>query len=281
MSLLFLITYAVVLAIIFIAGLTLLGSMRTKGSLHRALNMTLFLVRVPREANPPAGGGAQKTEKDLISIGEQLLSGFSNMHSKGWNKFLYGEPYLSLEMAVHHIGEETHFYIAVPKSNDDIIEKQIYGYYPTADVSRVKDYSIFNPEGANAGAYLKYTTDAMLPLKTYQKLESDPMGGVLTAMSKLQAEGEGAAMQLLIRPSHAGNLKSLATKVAREMQLGSQFKEALQKARYPVKHKPGEADQTQSRTVTPADEEVIKAITAKTVTRIPLIMSLQINGTLR
>lgn len=264
MSLLYLITLSVVMAIIFIAGLTLLGSMRTKGSLHRALNMTLFLVRVPREANPQAGGGAPKTEKDLISIGEQLLSGFSNIHSKGWNKFLYGEPYLSLEMAVHHIGEETHFYIAVPKSNDDIIEKQIYGYYPTADVSRVKDYSIFNPEGANAGAYLKYTANPVLPFKTYQKLESDPIGGVLTAMSKLQAEGEGAALQLLIRPSHAENIKSLAVKVAREMQLGSQFKEALQKARYPVKPKPGEADQTQSRTVTPADEEVIKAITAKT-----------------
>ena len=265
MSLLFLITYAVILAIIFIAGLTLIGSLRTKGNLHRALNMTLFLVRVPREAVSPAGGGATKTEKDLISVGEQLLSGFSNIHSKGWNKFLYGEPYVSLEMAVHHIGEETHFYIAVPKSNEDIIEKQIYGYYPAAEVSKVKDYNIFNPEGANAGAYLKYTVDPILPLRTYQKLESDPIGGVLTAMSKLQAEGEGAAMQLLIRPSHAGKLKSLAVKVAREMQVGYQFKEALQRARYPVKQKPGQTpEQIQSRTATPADEEVIKAITAKT-----------------
>ena len=263
----FLITYAVILAIIFIAGLTLIGSLRTKGSLHRALNMTLFLVRVPRESNSPVGGGgsAPKTEKELISIGEQLLSGFSNIHSKGWNKFLYGEPYLSLEMAVHHIGEETHFYIAVPKNNDDIIEKQIYGYYPTADISRVKDYNIFNPEGANAGAYLSYIADSVLPIKTYQKLETDPIGGVLTAMSKLQAEGEGAAMQLLIRPSHAGNLKSLAAKVAREMQLGYQFKEALQRARHPIKPKPGQTPEpAQQRTVTPADEEVIKAITAKT-----------------
>ncbi|KKS24677.1 MAG: hypothetical protein UU83_C0021G0001, partial [Candidatus Jorgensenbacteria bacterium GW2011_GWF2_41_8] len=255
------------MAIIFIAGLTLIGSLRTKGSLHRALNMTLFLVRVPRESNSPVGGGgsAPKTEKELISIGEQLLSGFSNIHSKGWNKFLYGEPYLSLEMAVHHIGEETHFYIAVPKNNDDIIEKQIYGYYPTADISRVKDYNIFNPEGANAGAYLSYIADSVLPIKTYQKLETDPIGGVLTAMSKLQAEGEGAAMQLLIRPSHAGNLKSLAAKVAREMQLGYQFKEALQRARHPIKPKPGQTPEpAQQRTVTPADEEVIKAITAKT-----------------
>src|SRR3989338_8152126 len=133
--------------------------------------MTLFLVRVPREA--PREGSAAKSEKKLISVGEQLLSSFANLHSKGWNKFLYGEPYLSLEIAVHHIGEETHFYIAVPKNSEDIIEKQIYAYYPSADVSKTKDYNIFNPEGKHAAVYMKYDKHPILPFRTYQKLESD------------------------------------------------------------------------------------------------------------
>jgi hypothetical protein len=229
--------------------------------------MTLFLVRVPRESGQPAGG-AQKSEKELISIGEQMLSGFSNIHAKGWNKFLYGEPYLALEIAVHHIGEETHFYIAAPKSSEDIIEKQIFSYYPTADVSRVKDYNIFNPQGANVGAYLSYTNYPILPFKTYQKLESDPLGGILTAMSRLQDEGEGAALQLLIRPSHAEKQKSFAAKVAREMQSGYQFKEALSRAQHPPKPKPppapGQAPEPERpKVVTPADEEIIRAIAAK------------------
>jgi len=68
--------------------------------------MSLFLIRVPRDL-PAAGSGQQRQDKELISVGEQLLAGFSNIHSKGWNKFIYGEPYVALEMAVHHIGEET------------------------------------------------------------------------------------------------------------------------------------------------------------------------------
>ncbi len=257
-----------VLIVIAMAALVLIGGMKTRGQVERALNMTLFLIRVPREAvNPTAGGNVSRSEKELISISEQLLAGFSNIHSRGWNKFIYGEPYVSLEMAIHHIGEETHFYIAVPKSNEDIIEKQIYGLFPTAEVSKTKDYNIFNPQGATAGVYLTYSADPILPIRTYQKLETDPMGGILTSMSKLQAEGEGAAMQVLIRPSHAASLKSRAEKVAREMQSGYQFKEALQRAiRLPKPktqdpNKPLEPEK--SRVITPSDEEIIKAISGK------------------
>ena len=268
MNLILLLVSFAVLVIIFIAALVLVGGLRTKGQMQRALNMTLFLIRVPRESGQSAGGGAQKSEKELISVCEQMFSGFSNLHSKGWNRFLYGEPYLALEIAVHHIGEETHFYVAVPKSSEDIIEKQIFGYYPTADVSRTKDYNIFNPQGASAGTYLSYATNPILPLKTYQKLESDPLGGILTSMSRLQGEGEGAVLQLLIRPSHAEGQKSLATKVAREMQSGYQFKEALSRAQHPPKPKPppapGQAPEPEKpKVITPADEEVIKAVTTK------------------
>jgi len=256
-----------VLIIIGIAGFIVVDGIRTKGQVQRALNMALFLIRVPRDIPQQGSGNPPKPEKELISIGEQMLSGFTNIHSKGWNRLLYGEPYLALELAVHHVGEETHLYLAAPKQMEDIIEKQIYGYYPTAEISRAKDYSIFNPEGATAGTYFNYTQSPILPIKTYQKLESDPLGAILTAMSKLEAEGEGASMQLLIRPAHAEDTKKLAMKVAREMQTGYQFKEAYKRAKHPPKpkkpdpNKPPEPEKP--RVVTPAEDEVIKAITAK------------------
>ncbi len=235
--------------------------------MQRALNTTLFLVKVPREALIQAGGGQAKSEKELISIAEQMMAGFSNLHSKGWNKFLYGEPYVVLEIAVHHVGEETHFYISVPKSSEDIIEKQLYGLYPQAEIAKVPDYNIFNPQGAVAGSYLSYSENPILPFKTYQNMQTDPIGGVLTAMSKLEAESEGAALQILIRPTHATGQKSLAEKVAREMQSGHQFKEAFKRVKSPPS--PPKIDPNNPaapeppRVVTPADEEVIKAITAK------------------
>ena len=114
----------IVAGIIFIAALVLSGSFRTKGHIARALNMSLFLITIPRET--PEAYGAQKTEKDVISVMEQLYSSFSNIHSKGWNKFIYGEPYISLEMAVHHVGEEIFLYIAVPKAYEQIFEKQVH-----------------------------------------------------------------------------------------------------------------------------------------------------------
>lgn len=261
----YLIVFGVALAIVFVAGLVVLGGMKTKGRMQRALNMSLFLVRLPRE--PINKEGTQKSEKEKLVLAEQMISALGNLHSKGWNKFLYGEPYVALEMAVHHIGEETHFYVAVPKGQEDIIEKQLYGYFPSAEISRAPDYNIFNPQGAAAGTYLTYTQNSILPLKTFQKFESDPLSGILTAMSQLEAEGEGAAAQFLIRPTHHSEKKSLATKVAREMQSGYPFKEALSRAQHPPQpkkqdpNKPPEPERV--RVVTPVEDEIIKALAAK------------------
>src|SRR3989338_9207837 len=104
---------------------------------------------------------------------------------------MYGEPYISLEMAVHHIGEEIHFYVAVPKSYEQIFEKQLHGVFPKAELERVKDYNIFNPNGVSAGAFLKTKENQILPIKTYQRLEVDPLGALTNSLSKLEKEGEG------------------------------------------------------------------------------------------
>ena len=254
--------------IIAVAGLIVIGSFRTKGQVERALNTTLLLIKVPLENSSQGGDQNQserKNSKELINVAEQMFSSFSNIHTKGWNKFIYGEPYLALEIAVHHIGEESHFYVSVPRANENIIEKQIYAYYPKAEVTKIKDYNIFNPEGFAAGSYLAYTASPFLPFKTYQKLETDPMSGILTSMSKLQREGEGASLQILIRPSHATGQKTLATKIAREMQAGYQLKEAIQRAKHPPK--PKKPDPTKPpdpvKVITPTDDEIIKSLTTK------------------
>ena len=54
-------------------------------------------------------------------------------------------------------------------------------------------------------------------------LQADPLGGLATTLSKLQKEGEGAAIQILIRPTHQDGLRKLAQKTAKEMQLSLIF----------------------------------------------------------
>ena len=252
--------YAIAVALIFITGLVLVSSLRTRGSIARALNMSLFSVILPRESSDD--NRQQKPDKELISVMEQLYSSFTNMHARGWNKFVYGEPYISLELAVHQIGEEIHFYVGVPRHLEDIFEKQVHGIYPFAEVIKVKDYNIFNPSGVHAAGYLILKENPILPLRTYQKLESDPLGSILTALSKLNEAGEGAAIQILIRPSDRKEIPKLAQKVAKEMQSGNKFSSALSLVKKPQKEKSGDQPKIQ-KPVTPFDEEIIKSIQAK------------------
>src|SRR3989344_9301713 len=259
------------LLLIFVVWL-LFSQHKSRGAITRALNMTLFLIRVPRECPKE---GEKKQEKELIAVTEQLFASFTNLHSKGWNRLLYGEPYIVLELAVHHIGEEIHFYIAVPKSHEEMAEKQIHGFYPAAEVAKVKDYNIFNPQGVSVGSYFVSGNNPVLPFRTYQKLETDSLGEILTAMSKLEEEGEGAALQILIRPSHNSGLKSLASKVSKEMQLGHDFSQALIRAQksktaeFIEAVNPAAPSSKQEKTeekpqvITPYHEETVKALIQK------------------
>lgn len=253
-------TFILVPAMLFIAGLVLFGSLRTKGSLARALNMSLFSVTLPRDNGGHDGTG--KSFKDLLAVMEQLYSSFTNIHSKGWNKFIYGEPYISLEMAVDHVGEEIRFYIAVPRNYEQVFEKQTHSFFPTAEVEKVRDYNIFNPEGVSMGSAMLLAKEQILPFKTYQYLQSDPLNAIATALSKLEREGEGAAVQILIRPSHQTNLHKTAIGIIKEMAKGYSYREARLRAGS------GRAattpDQMMNRAITPIDQAILQALQAKT-----------------
>ncbi len=261
-NLFFFIAYLIGLAMIVVAVFALFDSFRNKGKVSRALNMSLFLVTLPRENE----GQNQKPAKELIAVMEQLYSSFSNLHSTGVSKFLYGEPYLSLEMSVHHIGEEIHFYAAVPRNFEQSFEKQLHAIFPSAEIERVKDYNVFNPHGFSAGAFLKVKENMVLPIKTYQSLETDPLNSLIASLSKLEKEGEGAAVQILIRPSHNSEVSSLAGKAAKEMQGGHDFRTALSRAKNPPTKEELQKEKENSplsRNVTPYDGEIIKAIQTK------------------
>jgi hypothetical protein len=263
-SILLLSVYGVAFTLIILAALITLNSMRSKGSIARALNMALFSITLPRPVASGAQGGSQRPEKELIGIMEQLYGSFTNIHAKGWNKFIYGEPYLGLEIAVRHVGQDIQFYMAVPRSIEDIFEKQLHGLYPEAQIEPTKDYSVFHPGGVALGAYLTQKNDSILPIKTYQKLESDPLSEILAGLSKINQTGEGAALQILFKPSHQDGQRAFAEKVVRQMQQGYQLKDAVYRAKHPPKDlTPEEQAKQQPKVVTPFEEEVIKSIQAK------------------
>ncbi len=74
----------------------------------RAINMSFFSIK-------SVNGFTE--ESDLLNI-------FRNMHLEGWNRFLYGDPYISLEKVI--TGGKIEYYVAIPKKYEEILNKDIH-----------------------------------------------------------------------------------------------------------------------------------------------------------
>ena len=91
------ITYLLILAIIVLAGWLLILRLRRRGEITRALNMSLFLITLPKKAKPVEGEAA-KSAKEIISVMEQFYASLSNLREKK-GAFIYGQPHLVFEIA--------------------------------------------------------------------------------------------------------------------------------------------------------------------------------------
>lgn len=196
--------------------------------LRRSLDTVLFRVSLPRAAqNEQQMGSHAQMKRERIAVMEQLYAAFTRLSAKSsLERMLIGPEHVTFEIAIPASGEEIAFYAAVPRHFEDEMEKAIHSVYSEAHVERINDYNIFHPYGVAAAAVLKQKHHHALPFKTYQTLEADPLQGITTALSKLQQMGEGASVQVLIRPAPKG-MRERALSIARQMQkTGHNFERA-------------------------------------------------------
>lgn len=262
-----------VLAIIFVYK-----SITGRGSIIRSLNMSLFLVTLPKEAPKQEDDNEKKEEKKVIGVMEQLYSSLSYAKEKHFIKrFLYGEPVLSLEIVSPSKKEEIHFYVGVPQKFADVVEKQIHGIYSKAHIERVEDYDIFHASGFYKVGFLKLAKNYIFPFKTYQQLETDPLQELTTALSKID-EDEGAAIQIILRPAKAG-WRATGQRIAKAMKQGKTFAQAKSEAspwsfiknfhnigtllRGTDDKKMVGAENQGPKQLTPVEEETVKALEGK------------------
>jgi len=243
---------------------------KKQGSLARGMNLALFLVTLPQEI---------KKEKEELSLEEQLKTAeqfYSSLagikEKKRILNFLTGSPAIVFEISVHRIGEEIYFYVACPRSLSGLVEKQILGFWPKAQIQPATDYNIFNPDGESIGTEAVLTESQVLPLKTYKDFEIDPLSLITSVLTKLEREKEGATIQISIRSSKSP-VKKMARRVIDLTKEGMGIESALAKAKFgffqqlleaffsPQKSK-GKEEVQQSR-INPADEKVISAISEK------------------
>src|SRR5438552_1502569 len=107
------------------------------------------------------------------------------------------------------------------------VEKIIQGVFPEAQVQAAKDYNIFNPTGAAVGAALVLRPNQFYPVRSYQKLEGDPMKAITNVFTKLAKNGEGAALQIVITPAARKWQRMLKTRARRIFKGEPEHKNAL------------------------------------------------------
>ena len=163
---------------------------------YKSLNMTLFEITLP-----PGEDDAEKQKgfKEFIGAMEQFYAGMQSI-SEGKNN--EKENYFTLEVALSGDTDEVVVYAAVFNKHISLFEKQVLAFYHNAKVRELADdYNIFNPEGESAGAYAALSERGVMPIKTYDNIDHDPMNPILNVFSKLKTKGEGAAIQILVAPA--------------------------------------------------------------------------------
>lgn len=183
-----------------------------KKRIFGSLETRLFLIRLPREEHD---GKDLKTE---LAKFEQLATSLAS----------FKKP-IVFEVAVPHIGEEIHFYASVPLASGEAFTKQVRSVWTDADVRQAEDYNIFNYAGSSMAALVRERDFFGVPIRSYAESESDPFATILSGLSKINEVGEGAALQVIIRPAsrdQAGKVKSALNKVRLGKPLQKSFDES-------------------------------------------------------
>lgn len=159
-----------------------------KADLKKAKEFEALLISVPKEIKPKEGE-TPKDFREVISVFEQLLA---NLYAIG--------PKQRISLEIIAKDNTIYFYIFCPKQLREMVEKQIHSFYPSAHIEEDLHFRFFKPsQGVIMAAYLKLVRKFIYPLKTYLKLESDPLNAVTNALSKL-GENAQAVIQILIKP---------------------------------------------------------------------------------
>lgn len=159
----------------------------------RSLDMTVLQIAVPR-------GNEIK-----IDAMEQLFASLSSIKKSGWKQKLSFQPSISFEIVGKQ--EDIRFYVWTSTKLKDLVEKQIHGAYPDAEIKEVPEYNIFSEQGKVAYKSFQLSKENLYPLKVYKDLPTDSLASITSALAKMRPN-EAAIVQILISPADSSWQKS-------------------------------------------------------------------------
>lgn len=223
--LILLIIIAIALILFWLPILLLRRYYWSLSSLKTSFDLQLLRVSLPKIIGGEEGADQPKKPQEQLAIAEKFFAVVGGLPSaKGFMAWLTGRgDTFSFEIVSN--GGMIYFYIACPHKYVDMLEKQLHSSYPHALIEPVVDYNIFQPKSAVAAANIIQSREYIFPVKTYLKMETDPMENILNSVSKF-TENEGAVIQMVCRSSHRKWHKR-ALKVVKEMHNGKSISQAL------------------------------------------------------
>ncbi|MEX0888077.1 MAG: DUF87 domain-containing protein [Patescibacteria group bacterium] len=169
---------------------------------RKALDLVFLEITGPRDSEVKADAA------------EQIFAALAHLHRGG---MMAVQPNFSFEIVADH--KHIHFVVATPKEFASLVEKQIHAAYPSAQVSEVQEYDVFQKEGYVSYAQMATTGPKYYSLKTYPDFgEVDPLNGITSALTKF-AEGEAAVVQIAISPAGTDWQKQGQSLIAKAKQL--------------------------------------------------------------
>lgn len=134
----------------------------------------------------------------------------------GLEEYWQGAVWFWHSLEIVSIEGQVHFYIRTPSRLKDLVETQMYGQYPQAQVKVVEDYTLAVDEISPKsewnlwGCEFKLEKSEAYPIKTYtdyglntdpkEEFKVDPISPVIELFGSIQ-KGEQMWLQIVVRPS--------------------------------------------------------------------------------
>lgn len=188
------------------------------GRMERALNLSLFEIRVPRTESE---SDTAEAFKQTVAQMEQLFAGLRDLDAG------QGNVRFSLELALENVGSEVKFFAAVPLGKREMFEKQLSALFPRAQLLDAHDdYNIFNAKGAFSGSIATLSKHGSYPINTSGSFSDDPLNTLVQAITELKNDGEGAAVQFVFAPRPAAKVEEFQ-QIREKLKQGARADEIL------------------------------------------------------
>lgn len=183
--------YALVFFAIGFSGLFALGYafllwFRNRNREEYSLSFVTLEVALPRD------------NEIKIDAAEQMFASLYSVKNEEWYSFLLSEHAVSFEIVGRK--EDIRFYVCVPHELMELVEKQIHGAYPGAEIKQIEEKPIFDEAGKVAYESLVKNSAGYYPIQSFRDLATDPLSSITSFLAKMR-DNEGAMLQIIVSPA--------------------------------------------------------------------------------